>query len=444
VASEIFYCSRCQCRLFGQQFLEGTAFRVRDQISCENCLGEVVAPLSLEEQQEILLQVRALKDSQVLEHLPEAPINEEEFFELDTPDTPPNEGDFFELDTPARRSRPRASVPVTSKSAAAEESQNRAVTVFLLCLAGIVAIGFTLYVTSDPDRPSTPIGEKPLQPVYHPNLKTYEDRSNPNNPRTDEARVALARARDFARANPIDLTGQQEIFKKSVEAADGTPLFQEARRDYEQLLQRHKELVARDLDAIDKETAAAVEREDFRPAMDRLDQARTRYNLGEWRGGIDLRSRNLRNAIWKALFPLRDKAIAAKQRKDEAELKAITDRVAKWGLPEFSRDLDNSLGGGLSPSATPQPSSELKPPSGEARTYETRWRTAIDQATQRNYDASLAALDKAAGGLREDDVKAEIAADLDILRKVQAVYREALQVISQWGRNEKIPLEYLD
>ena len=262
MASEIFYCSRCQCRLFGQQFLEGTAFRVRDQISCENCLGEIVAPLSLEEQQEILLQVRALKDSQVLEHLPEAPINEEEFFELDTPDEAgANEGDFFELDTPAKRSRPRSAVPVTSKSAAAEESQNRAVTVFLLCLAGIVAIGFTLYMTSDPDRPVTPIGEKPIQPVYRPNLRTYEDRSTRDNPRTEEAKAALARAREFATANPVDLTGQQEIFKKGVQAADGTPLFQDARRDYEQLLQKHKELIARDLDAIDKETAAAAERE---------------------------------------------------------------------------------------------------------------------------------------------------------------------------------------
>jgi hypothetical protein len=444
VASEIFYCSRCQCRLFGQQFLEGTAFRVRDQVSCESCLGEIVAPLSLEEQQEILLQVRALKDSQVLEHLPEAPINEEEFFELDTPDTAQDEGDFFELDTPAKRSRPRASVPVTSKTAAAEESENRAVTVFLLCLVGIVAIGFTLYITSDPDRPATPIGEKPLQPVYRPNLKTYEDRSNPNNPRTEEARAALARARDFAKANPVDLAGQQEIFKKSVETADGTPLFQEARRDYEQLLQKHKDLIARELDAIDKETAAAAEREEFKPAMDKLDQAKMRYNLGEWRGGVDLRGRNLRNTIWKALFPLRDKAIAAKQSKNDAEVRAITDRVAKWGLPEFSRDLDNSLGGGLAPSTTPQPSSDPKAPSSEARTYETRWRPAIDQATQRNYDAALAAIDKAGAGLKENDVKVEIASDLDILRKIQAVYREALQVIAQWGRNEKIPLEFLD
>src|SRR5439155_3418016 len=137
------------------------------------------------------------KDSQVLEHLPEAPINEEEFFELDTPDTAHEEADFFELDAPGRRSRPRSAVSVTSKTAAAEESQNRAVTVFLLCLVGIVAIVFTLYMTSDPERPVTPIGEKPIQPVYRPNLKTYEDRSTANNPRTEEAKAALARAREF-------------------------------------------------------------------------------------------------------------------------------------------------------------------------------------------------------------------------------------------------------
>ena len=116
MANEIFYCSRCQTRLFGQQFLEGTAYRVRDQVSCENCLGDIIAPLSLEEQQEILLQVKALKDSQVIDELPEAPINEEEFFELDTPEQPHD--DFFELDKPEKRARPRPAVHVTSKAAA--------------------------------------------------------------------------------------------------------------------------------------------------------------------------------------------------------------------------------------------------------------------------------------------------------------------------------------
>src|SRR5205814_2336965 len=237
------------------------------------------------------------------------------------------------------------------------------------------------------------------------------------------AKAALEKAREFAKANPADLAGQQEIMKRSVEIAEGTPVVQDARREWDQLLQRQKEMLARDFDAIDKETAAAVEKEEFKPAMDKLDQAKTRYNVGEWRGGVDLRTRNLRNTIWKALFPLRDKALAAKQRKSDAEVKAITDRVAKWGLPEFSRDLDNALGGsGTTASSTPS-SSDPKPPSAEVKTYEIRWRQAMELATQRDHDGALAALDKAAAGLKDDDVKAALAADQDIVRKIQAVYR---------------------
>ena len=395
MVNEIFYCSRCQVRLFGQQFLEGTAFRVRDQFACENCLGDIVAPLSLEEQQEILLQVKALKDSQILEDLPEAPmINEEEFFELDTPDQPAHgPDDYFELDTPERKAKPRAPLPVSSRSAAREESQNRAVVIFLFCLVGIAVLGSFLYYTSGPDITPTPIGARPSQPVapYNPSLKTYEDRSSMPNPRTAEAKAALEKAREFVRANPADFAGQQETVKKSVDAAEGTPILQEARREYEELLQKQKEILNRDFGALDKETAAAVEKEDFKPAMEKLEQSRTRFNVGEWRGGIDLRIRTLRNVVWKALFPLRDKALAAKQAKNDAEVKAITDRVAKWGLPEFSRDLANALGEGASTPVT-APSTDLKPPSNDAKLYETRWRQAMDSATQRDYDAALAAL----------------------------------------------------
>jgi hypothetical protein len=445
VANEIFYCSRCQSRLFGQQFLEGTAYRVRDKISCENCLGDIIAPLSLEEQQEILLQVKALKDSQVMEELPEAPINEEEFFELDTPDPAAPSDDFFELDTPEKRARPRPAVHVTSKTAAREESQNRAVTVFLLCLVGIVAIGFTLYLTSDPERVSTPIGEKPAAPVYNQMLRTYAGNTAPS-PRTDEAKAALEKAREFVKGNPMDFAGQLESVRKAVEIADGTSMLPEARRDYEQLIAKQKETLSKDFDAADKETAAAVEKEDFRPAMDKLEQIKTRYNVGEWRGGIDLRVRNLRNSIWKVLFSLRDKAVAAKTSKNDTEVKAIVDRVAKWGLPEFSRDLDNSLGvsGGSATSPTSTPPSDLKAPSAEATAYEAKWRQAMELATLRDYDGALSALDKAAAGLKEDAVKSALAADQDILRRIQTVYRDAILTIANWARNEKIPLEYFD
>ncbi|HLY09728.1 MAG TPA: LamG-like jellyroll fold domain-containing protein [Planctomycetota bacterium] len=447
MASEIFYCSRCQTRLFGNQFVDGTAFRVRDQVSCENCLGEIIAPLSLEEQQEILLQVKALKDSQVLEELPLAPseiINQEEFFELDSPEAKTGTDDFFELDTPEKRAaRTRKAVPVMSKSQAVEESQNRAVVIFLVCLVGIAALGGFLYYNSTADYPTTSGAERPNFGSYTPTPKTYG--STATDPRAEEVKALLAKASDFARGNPLDLAGQDEAYKKALDLAVGSSWGPDAKREYDGMLQRHKELLAKEFDVLDKETSAAVEKEDFRPAMDRLEQAKSKYNVGEWRGGIDLRSRNLKNSIWKTLFPLRDKAIEAKQHKKDAEVKAVVDRVAKWGLPEFSRELDNALGGGAAASTTTTTApADVVPASSDLKTYESRWRQAMELAAIRNYDGALAALDKAGADLKEADVKAALAADKEILAKVQALYKEALQVISMWKRNEKIPLESLD
>jgi hypothetical protein len=450
VPSEIFYCSRCQTRLFGNQFLEGTAFRVRDQVSCENCLGEIIAPLSLEEQQEILLQVKALKDSQVMEELPLAPsevINQEEFFELDSPEEQTGTDDFFELDTPdkrAARTRKAKAVPVTSQAQAVEESQNRAVVIFLVCLIGIAALGGILYYNSTTDATPTSGAERPERTSYNPAPRTYG--STATDPRADEVKALLAKAADFTKANPMDLAGQQEAYKKALDLAVGSSWGPDARREYDGILLKHKELVNKEFDALDKETASAVEKEDFKPAMDRLDQAKGKYNIGEWTGGVDLRSRNLKNSIWKVLFPLRDKALDAQKHKKDADVKAVVDRVAKWNLPEFSRELDNALGGGglVSPVTTSKTPTDAAPPSSEFQTYETRWRQAMDFATIRNYDSALAALDKAGADLKEADAKAALAADKEILAKVQALYKDTLQVISLWKRNEKIPLESFD
>lgn len=447
MANEIFYCSRCQSRLFGTQFLEGTAFRVRDQIACENCLGEIIAPLSLEEQQEILLQVKALKDSQVMEELPLAPseaINQEEFFELDAPEAQTGTDDYFELDTPEKRvARTRKAVPVTSKTQVVEESENRAVMIFLFCLVGIAALGSFLYFSGAPESTSGAVVERPAPPPYTPTPKTYG--STGSDPRAEEAKALLAKAADFVRGNPMDLAGQQEAYKKAVDFAAGSSWGPDAKREQDGLLQRHRELLAKEFDAIDKEVAASVEKEDFKPAMDRLEAAKSKYNVGEWRGGIDLRSRNLKNSIWKTLFPLRDKAVEAKAAKKDADVKAVVDRVAKWGLPEFTRELDNALGGGTaSAPPTTKTTPDVAGASADLKTYETRWRQAMELATLRNYDGALAALDKAGEGLKEADAKAALAADKDILVKVQAFYKEALQVISLWKRNEKLPLESYD
>ncbi|HLY74353.1 MAG TPA: LamG-like jellyroll fold domain-containing protein, partial [Planctomycetota bacterium] len=395
----------------------------------------------------ILLQVKALKDSQVLEELPLAPpetFNQEEFFELDSPEAQTGTDDFFELDTPEKRaSRTRKAVPVVSKSQAVEESQNRAVVVFLVCLVGIAALGGFLYYNSISDYPMTSGAERTsAQPSYNPTPKTYG--SAATDPRADEVKALLAKAQDFAKANPMDLAGQEEAYKKAVDLAVGSSWGPDAKREYDGVLQRHRELLAKEFDALDKEISASAGKEDFRTAVDRLDQAKSKYNVGEWRGGIDLRTRNLKNSIWGVQIGLRKIAVAAKEQKKDAEVKAIVDRVARWNLPEYSRDLDNALGGEPIANSATKSSADLPSASSELKSYETRWRDAMQLASLRNYDGALAALEKAGADLKEADSKAALAADKDIVSKVQALYKDVLQIILLWKRNEKIPLESLD
>ncbi|HUR38255.1 MAG TPA: hypothetical protein VM222_02125, partial [Planctomycetota bacterium] len=384
---------------------------------------------------------KTLKDSQVFDGIPQEPATDD-FFELDTPE--PATDDFFELDTPEKRAARRPSpVNVTSKAAAIEESQNRAVAVFLFCLVGIAALGSFLYFSSTPDYVPTSGAERPTPP-YNPSLRTYTERSNTPDPRSEEAKAQLEKARDFAKSNPMDLAGQQEAFRKALDASIGTAYGSDVRREYDQLGQKQKELLAKEFEPLDKETAAALDKEDFKAAMDRLEGAKSKYNIGEWRGGIDLRTRNLRNSIWKVLFPLRDKAVEAKQSKKDAEVKLIVDRVAKWGLPEFSRELDNALGGNTPSIPTAKPPPDLKEPPAELKSYEVRWRSAMELASRRDYDGAAAELAKAGADLKEADSKAVFAADQDILKRIQGIQRDALQAVSLWKRNEKISVEYLD
>ncbi|HXG62216.1 MAG TPA: hypothetical protein VNO22_12615, partial [Planctomycetota bacterium] len=59
---EFYYCSRCQTRLSTEDLRAGRAVRLRDQVACERCLPDLLAPLSLKEQEEILMQVRTLRE----------------------------------------------------------------------------------------------------------------------------------------------------------------------------------------------------------------------------------------------------------------------------------------------------------------------------------------------------------------------------------------------
>src|ERR1043166_1918020 len=59
---EFYYCFRRQTRLDGEDLDRGRAVRIREKVVCEKCVGDVIAPMSFKEQEEILLQQKLARD----------------------------------------------------------------------------------------------------------------------------------------------------------------------------------------------------------------------------------------------------------------------------------------------------------------------------------------------------------------------------------------------
>jgi hypothetical protein len=444
MAREYFYCARCQTRLTDEDFQTGRAALVRDQVSCEPCLGQILAPLSLKEQERILLQVREARERSLTARTPSRPV------EPAAPPSAPAPGVRY---TPVRGQRP---APVRAPSGG-----SHAGTVILL---GILALGGTfaaLYFlmgsherTSAGDRVAGP--NVPLTPPAPAVRVTKPDAARtpprpapvPADPDRDRpAREALEKARALAKAEPANLAAQVEAWRKAASACVGTPLAEEARRELDLLLARQKEASTADLAPLDAEVQAACAGEEFKRALDVLEGARRRYASSDWTQAVDARIRDVSvKHAWTAFIPLRDKAVEAHRRKAADEIRAIRDRVAKWGLATFVTELDRSIAAEEAGQPAPAPSAppELKPPTEEHKAYQKLWQEALHLAGAREHDLALAALEKAAASLKEADSRKEAESDLGLLKLAAAAWREALQALASWPRGERVPLEYLD
>lgn len=442
---EFYYCSRCQTRLSTEDLHAGTAVRLRDQVACERCLPDLLAPLSLKEQEEILMQVRVRREG----GRPAAT----------RPVTPPS---LPRVPGSSTSTRLRTVGPIRPAGSGARTA---AALVFVgaVILLGVLA---ALHFLNEPPRPTElPAAATPPAPppfpvtapvevrVYRPPADGREPArtaaSPAASPREQAARAALEKARQAAQAVPADPAGALDLYRKALLEAVGTPLYAEAQREIEELQKKVKELVAAELEALDRDVRTACEKEEFGRAIQILEKARAKYPAGEWTQGVDLRLRDVTvKHAWPAFISIRDKALDARRRGAEDELRALKERVARWGLPSFATELERMLSAaGENPAAAsppPAPPPELKPLSEEARLYQNFWQEAARLASAREYDAAVAALERAAERIREPDLGTEARADLEALRGAAATAREALEALLRWPPGERLPLEYYD
>jgi hypothetical protein len=312
----------------------------------------------------------------------------------------------------------------------------------LLYIGGGVAVLAILVVVvmmggggnSAPRRPAEPTAAAPVVPS-DPVTPTP-----PPSPARNEkpAEDALRRAREYARVNPGNFTAQLALFDTAVREAEGTGHHPTALRERDAVLAKQKASAQKQLDALDIAMRAACDKEDFAGANRLIGDARLRPMGSEWSSDLDARQRTVDESANKLFAALRNDAMEARKRGADEDVKRLSLRVEKWGIEMYRTDLAKAIAG-----ATAKPKPKPAPPK-EVDTYRKKWADAIAIAAGRDYPAALRKLEEAGTGHGDATVKAEHAADTEMLKAVMAAQDEGLQLFLKSPKGQKSSLAYLN
>lgn len=418
MGEEFFYCWKCQTRLAGADFERGRAFQIRDKITCPDCVLDLVAPLPIREQEAALLMVKEAKERAL---------------------RPPSRSAI-----PVRSSGAAPAGPQRIHPFAYREQKSHPLVLTLLIIALVFAAGAAIYWIKDdsshfpppqPPKPE-PVRPRPVEPARVPAAGPEA-----------AARESLLKADEFARANPADLKGQEARYRDAVKACEGTPSLAEARSRLEEVRRKIADAFAADLAALDQQARASCAKEDFKAAVDLLEQARKRHPDTAWTTGIDQRILQVNQEAWKVFIPLREKAVDAQKRGAKDEAQAVVDRVMRWGLAALITDLEKALAPPKAPAETapaPAPPAESRPPGPEAAAYLKLWEAAAVLMASHEFGRAGQELEESAKGLEDASVRQEFAADLENFRRAADLHRDALAAVARWPKGQKLRLAFLD
>jgi hypothetical protein len=191
-----------------------------------------------------------------------------------------------------------------------------------------------------------------------------------------------------------------------------------------------KERIASDLALLDQELGPLVAREAFQNGLALLGSARGRHPGPDWSGPIDERERRIGEDVEKLFAGLRADAVAAQSAGALDKVREIGARVAKWELPAYVAQLEQSL------AATP------KPPDPDVAGYRATWAAAWTLAADRD-PAGAKLLEDAARGLKSPALKAEAETDVKLFRQAAQAAQEGLWLLAATPKGESLTLKAL-
>ena len=292
-----------------------------------------------------------------------------------------------------------------------------------------------------PDLPPPPqAGATTPAPPVTPNVDPPRTDPDPNLRREKEAARALKEAREFSKADPENLKGRISRYERAVRLAEGTQQYAEVRRELDAIQRKVEEEKATELISLDRQTRAAFENEEFGLVLALLENARKNRPYAEWGREIDKRRQDLSGRIQRAFEKVRKEAETARRGGNEDRVRALENRVGKWGLKE----LGDQLAKALAAVATPAPVVAPPKSSSEIESYRTSWRRAMTQASAGDYDGAREALEEAIREFREEKTRAEAAVDRSLLERAAALREKALEALVRSSKGKSIRLVYAD
>ena len=415
---EIVYCFSCASRVTEADFERGKAFRSGNKVVCTKCAAE----LGLE-----------------------AP----------PPPATPRRG----TSTRVKQVRPAEDEP-------SELPSKRALSRKTLLIAGGAGGGFLILVVllialllsggdaeEDAPRAEGPAAAAtPVPPIAPPRESGGEL----------IALKALLKAKQYGKMNPDDLAGRIRELKEVAFRYDGSAAARDAKLQLDGLAGKLRADIKKALAALEDEIKECVAEERYGVAVQRLEEAKSRRTEPDWTLGIDRKISDIRRAYRKIFPDLLEEAQEAMVRRDDAAVKKIRDRVAKWGAEKEKKQLEESLAEltlepaekPAAPAAKPAPAPAAKkkptipvdtpPTTAEGKAYRAAWEQALLRAAVRDHDGAIRRLEEAKGDLKDAALKKEADADVKDVRIMQALWKQALETLAGLPRWRSVALDVRD
>ena len=421
MGQEISYCLNCQNRLRSIDFEKGKAYKLLGlEAVCADCAPEALKTLPPE-------KLQALQKS-MGGPPPTTPRRGTERMPLATP-------------TPKRGTErvPMATGSSSRRIPAVEDGRNRrSVLLFVafLAVAGLAAL-FALsgrQPSESAPRPTTS-SPTPETPIVLPATETARDRAT---------KESLRKAQLFVDSNPKEYLEQIRLFEQAAIDAKGTAFENDVNKALEGARRRVHEAASVELRALDEQARVASAKEEFKRAIDIYDEARKRPITADWSGEIDRRIQDVHAKMDSAYGRIRTQALTAKPGSDA--VKALREKVAKWGQERLLTDLDQAIADAAAPKPAPVPNptpapppppdAPKVPPAPDPETLAKAWNSALLLAHGRDFAAAVQELERVGA--------AHVAADLEILRGVASLHAEATQALAKMPAGRKVAVNFID